>query len=169
MPIITTLPQADVDMTYVLKAHRYVLTKAAIENEFGIDLTFWLGDAKKIPIFINQISRQIYYYIYEHHFAEEKNLMQWALAKEIDWREILREAMLAQVEYALISSGNLVALQTGFNVEKGTMADLNKIRNLQVAVQVNQILGSAGILYSNSPKLLNYKMQFLGETIRLDY
>ena len=99
---VKTYPYTDENMEYDYDNHRYVLTDKCVLDELNIDLIMRLntrGSAvqqlqpKK---FLKRVSAIVYTQIYRHNINNE--VQEYILAKAPSARQIIKEAMLNQVE-----------------------------------------------------------------------
>ncbi len=155
LPTVLEAPISDDDIEYSIKAHKYRPTLKGISDRYGISLEApeHKGSKEQANLWLIMISRQVYGYISEFHFGSDKFFFEWMLAHRADWREAIKDALYAQIEYGLFTGGTKLALQQGVNTEKGTFIDPNILRGqLKVADNVHQILAEYGVLYSNTPE-----------------
>lgn len=134
-------PYNDEYMTYDYRAHKYRLTPFAVREMLAVSLEDRLNargmtDKAAAPVaFLRVISDEIYAYIYS---CNDKNLVQEFLAaKHPAARNILMEAMLAQVTYTLLNGD--VSNLSGIDIRKGMAMDkraLNEARIAPVAVDI---------------------------------
>lgn len=97
----TTYPLSDDSMVYDYTKHRYILTPQYVLNNLGIDLYEKMGGARTVNtttainvLLDNRISQKIYAMIYAH---QDKQLMEYVLAKSPSARKVLLEAMSEQL------------------------------------------------------------------------
>lgn len=128
-------PYNDEYMTYDERAHKYRLTPFAVREFLAVDLSDRLNargmtDKAAAPVaFLRVISDEIYAYIYS---CNVNNLVQEFLAaKHPAARNILMEAMLAQVTYTLLN-GDISAL-SGVDIRKGMVMDRNALKAARIA------------------------------------
>lgn len=101
-----TYPFDDADMTYSMATHRYTLTVDCVKRELGIDLGVALDSTDDLnpstlgSRTLEMISRHIYRFIYSANSAN-KNYTEYRLAKDANCRQVLKEAMLDEVFYAI--------------------------------------------------------------------
>lgn len=129
------LPFSDDAMTYSLADHRYVLTTGYVLEKTGIDLSkvldpgFSSQPQALANHFLDQVSSEIYTWIYE--FNQNNLFQEYMLAKSCDLREYLKRAMLEQVLY-MLKNGDL-SQYSGINVKSGQTIDQNIIVNASIA------------------------------------
>ena len=94
-------PLSDSEMIYDYTKHRYILTNDYVLNVLGIDLQAKMGGARAINAAsaINvlldvRVSMRIYSLIYSHN---DKQLVEYVLAKSPSAREMLKNAMGTQL------------------------------------------------------------------------
>lgn len=97
----TTYPLSDDAMVYDYTKHRYILTPQYVLNNLGIDLYEKMGGKRTVNtttainvLLDNRISFKIYSAIYAH---QDKQLMEYILAKSPSARKVLLEAMSNQL------------------------------------------------------------------------
>ncbi len=96
-------PFSDKYMTYDFTKHRYVLTNNFITEVLGIDLLSRMKIANVnsttiINSLLNRISSRVYDYLYRFN---ERDMIQYVVAKFPSAREIIKDAMSEQALYML--------------------------------------------------------------------
>lgn len=144
------LPFDDTAMTYDLTRHQYILDADYVYNEMGIDLLRDLNaqeDPKRSSIIERHLKRAsslIYNFIYSFNRNDNKDYVEFMLAKNIDWREPIQQALEEQV---IFMRPNPDTSQTrGVNLMKGTK--LQTKREDAISPLAQDILQNAGILYT---------------------
>lgn len=94
-------PLSDSDMIYDYDKHRYILTTEYALNRLGIDLVSKLGGVRAVNAAASvnalldvRISLRIYSILYAHN---DKQLLEYIIAKSPDARKVLMEAMGQQL------------------------------------------------------------------------
>ena len=94
-------PLSDNDMIYDYTKHRYILTTDYAINALGIDLVEKMGGVRAVnatgalnALLDIRLSLRLYSIIYSHN---DKELMEWILAKSPSARKVLLEAMSQQL------------------------------------------------------------------------
>src|SRR6056297_833552 len=155
----TTLPYDDKDMYYELDLRMYVLTKDACDDYLGVDLSenFNGGDIQ-MQRFIEELSEDIYEFVYDHTFVNSVKTKRYLMAKDENLRPIIKKALLYQLRYAFISSANLLKDMHGVHIEKAKALDLSQLRGkVNIAHQAIKVLSRSGLLYSGGSY---YKLSF---------
>lgn len=114
----TTYPLSDDAMVYDYTKHRYILTPEYVLNNLGIDLYEKMGGKRTVNtttainvLLDNRISFKIYSAIYAH---QDKQLMEYILAKSPSARKVLLEAMSNHL-LDLVTYGEEQVSQTTYN------------------------------------------------------
>ena len=137
-----TYPYSDADMEYNFQAHRYILTDSCVRRELNLDLALTLNTRGLIDRaaaaynFLNQISRDVYAYLYSLNVKND--LQEYLAAKHPNARRILRDAMLEQVLYVQIN-GDLTKV-AGIDVRKGTHISRGYLNRASIAPVAEQLL-----------------------------
>lgn len=145
-------PFSDKDLIYDYHKHQYVLTQTCVEEELGISLGTLNGaglsnKAKRAEIFLNKTSDVIYRQIYNRVQCE--CYFEWLLATCPRYRDILKMAMLAQVEY--FRNNGDIGLESGVNLKDGRAMEPVYLRGvMRISPDAYDILQNAGLFYSGS-------------------
>jgi len=142
---ITSIPLEDDDATYNKRVHRYVLTQDYILDTYGDNLDVDAGSSDKADVILNEISRQVYRWMYMQVLNNTRPILEYLIAKDTDRREALIQAMGEQYQYARTSGGNLVAHQSGINPETGVSISADSLARMVVSEEVKQTLDSMGM------------------------
>lgn len=144
-------PFSDEQMKYDFEEHRYILTKEYVLKRSGIDLSKVLKPGfidqpqQRVDNFLNQLSDEIYGWIYEHN--ADNDYQEYLLAKNPLLRNIIRNAMFQQVLYVLVN-GDL-NMYSGVNVKSGQIADQRKMVEAAIAPaakrELNKIIPGIGL------------------------
>lgn len=135
-------PFSDAQMVYNYQSHRYILTAECVRNELNMDLATTLNtrgvidSGTAVNSFLNQISRDIYAYIYSLNTYND--LQEYLAAKHPRARDFLRDAMLEQVLYVQIN-GDLTKM-SGIDMRKGAHIDRGYLRRASIAPVAEDIL-----------------------------
>lgn len=130
-----SFPYSADDMTYSTETHRYTLTNAYVLAKTGISLQQVLNpgmmsDPQQVSQFyLEQISKEIYEYIYETNSDNYKQ--EFLLAKHPALRKIIREAMLQQVLYVL--KGGDLGFYNGVNIKTGQILDPRQLQQVGIS------------------------------------
>lgn len=95
-------PFTDNNMVYDYTRHRYILTTEYLQNVLNIDISRFKGGTINaqgaITMLLNNISMQVYSYVYSHNSA---SVLRYIMAKFPSARDIIMEAMGQQALYVL--------------------------------------------------------------------
>ena len=146
-----SVPFNDEKLIYLEDIHQYVLNRDFASNRFGTDALSGYDD-NEWDILTRQLSDNIYCFIYSFKTGiEEHDKMEYELAKNQWFREILAEALLSQFEYANTTNGDIVQLQHGINLNADKSLDISKLRGeLMIATKAYIKLYYGGLLTSVS-------------------
>jgi hypothetical protein len=145
------MPYNDDNLIYDVDLHAYVITPKAVENNLGENIEIAYGGLEKAQIQLKNNSRKLYSWLYSQINISSKKLVEYRLAMDVNYRDVIFQALLAQVEYALESSADTLGSQHGINVEKGTAMNIRDLRDERlVSAQAIQTLRSAGLLYTGT-------------------
>lgn len=164
-----TYPYNDNKMTYNLAEHRYALNPQYVTDKTGIVLQNVLRSAMDNNVsasaerFVDFISRHFYGYIYRNIPTANRNIIEYALAKCPELRDIIAQCMVNEVEYALSEGG--FWNKSGVNIAKGSVMDLSTLRDTRVVSYDTQSL-----LWSPVPSL-PYPIMYRGiiATLRTEW
>lgn len=157
-------PFDDNKLDYDFDQHRYILSKNFIDSRYP---SFDKGiDSEKFNELVNEVSDNIYLYIYAHKTGiEEYDKMEYELAKNQYYREWLAEALIRQFEYATTTAGDVVHKQHGIDINNDKVIELSNLRNeLFVSYKSILILQSHGFL-----EMTSHNSDFTYEKWRIDY
>lgn len=146
--------------------HRYILNRDYIINYYGENKfdreNKWLELA-------NQLSDNVYTFIYSFKQGRLNfDQMEYELACNQFYREVLRDVLLWQYEYAMTTGGDLIQLQHGYNPTSEKMNKVEELRNeLMISTKGYLRLKSVGLLESTFRKEL--PNDFYEETYRKEY
>lgn len=154
-------PYNDNKLEYDFDQHRYKLTTGFITSRYK-DVA--LND--KIDELIEAVSDNVYLYIYSFKTGyQEFNKMEYELAKNQYFREWIAEALIRQFEYAYSTSGDVVNLQHGIDINNNKNIKIEDIRNeLLVSYKTILILQQHDMLLST----VDYT-EYDDEKWRVDY
>lgn len=131
---MSTLPFDDQYIKYDYKKHKYTLTKECVLDELGINLDTRLNVSRNdnqsaaADIALRQISTHLYNFIYAR--TGNKQYIELLLAKYEPCRELLKECLLNEVQYA-ITNGQFWNY-AGVNLSDGAVIDTNALRGARV-------------------------------------
>lgn len=157
-------PYTDTDMVWNEDRHRYILTIAAVDNEYNVSFVAFAGNIENAESLLREISADMYKYVYRYNRRAEKKrrAVEHLLAKNGDLREVIRDAMLDMVR-ALIRGGYTLQKDLSWvNPERGTVLDLSNIPS--IAPDAQELLLSSGILHKGE-----YTYSINDDDYRADY
>lgn len=137
-------------MTYDKTTHRWYLTVEETK-ELG-DIATEYGSNEIAERELKSQARAVYLWIYNRVPFGNKDVLELTLAKDEKYKPMLKEALLAQLEYDLKSGGNEVTKQTGINFQSGSVIPRSLQKERQVSIETQQIIENASstvnILYA---------------------
>lgn len=104
--LMSNYPKSANDMIYNFEEHMYVLTADYVKNKTGVDLILHINDmyvtdkTTAVNRILEKISLQIYSFVYSFN-SRYNDYQEYLMAKSQKAREILRRAMLLQLEYVM--------------------------------------------------------------------
>jgi len=110
----------DEEMYYDIKKHQYILTPAAMENNYSISLQDTLDtdgavDPQAVPqMFLRRVSEAVYSYIYL--FSTNKRVTEYRISLP-EFREGIKEAMM-ELAYSVLLTNTDPSLQWSGNNNK---------------------------------------------------
>lgn len=113
------------EMFYDELSHRFVLTPKAVLNNLGENLETRLNKKRAnneenvAQNVLNQISFEIYSYIYAH--TQYEDFIEQVIRYDDQARKIVKDAMLQQVAYTLVNGS--LNLYGGVDIRKGVKMD----------------------------------------------
>ena len=125
-------------MTYNKENHRWHLDLSDTED-FGNVVAEYGTEANAI-IQLKLQSMVVYNYIYNRIPSQNKDLIEYLLAKDARFKPGLTEALKAQLMYDLSSGGNDVVNQIGIDFKSGGAMPRSRQIQSQVSPLVEQIL-----------------------------
>jgi len=150
----TVFPYNDEDMVYDLDLRMYILTVDACDDYIGDNLNgeeYFDGNTKKYDRFREEVSEDIYEYIFSHTHASSVKTKRYVMAKDVSIRETIKKALKYQLRYNVRSSANILKDMHGVNIEKGKALSLSSIRGkIGIAPQAHNVLARSGMLYTGS-------------------
>lgn len=157
-------PFDDEKLIYDKDLHKYLLKQEYAKSFFGEEIS--TKGEKEWRILQLSFSDNIYSFIYSFKATElEYDIMEYNLATNKIYREVLAEALINQCEYALTSNGDTVNLQHGVSVAAGKTTDINVLRGeLMIAPKAYIKLHARGLLATT-----NINMSFDYSNYRKDY
>lgn len=157
-------PYDDEKLIYDKDIHKYLLKQDYAKAFFGEEIGN--KSEKEWKILQLSFSDNIYSFIYSFKSNElEYDIMEYDLATNKYYREVLAEVLINQCEYALTSNGDTVNLQHGVSVAAGKTTDLTILRGeLLIAPKAYIKLHARGLLGTT-----NTIMDFDYSKYRKDY
>lgn len=156
-----TLPYSDKEMRYDMNCHRYVLTETGVANGLNLvlknelNMTGSMNEANEINNFLDEVSEDIYEYIYSH--SSNRMITEYLLAKKQQYREAIKSAMLKQAKYMKLN-GN-IGDESGLNFLDGRYMEYDQIDGRRISMRARTVLANAGLLYSG-PLILRMPVKF---------
>jgi hypothetical protein len=95
-------------MQYNKTLHQYILTEDDIRDGLGVELTSYLGDDKEVPIFLREVSSDLYTWFYSKMLRTNVPLVEYILATDDEYKEAVYTALLAQAR-KMLRSGSQIA------------------------------------------------------------
>ena len=129
-------------MLYDTTTHRWHLEIDDATELYG-DISKRYGSLEKAERELKKQARTVYLWIYDKIPMENKNFVEYTLAKDTAIKEVLKEALLSQLEYDLETGGNAVGKQIGVDFSNGGSMSRGRIAKSQVSIEVQQILENA--------------------------
>lgn len=135
-------PYDNEQMTYDRSRHQYILTIGYVRDELGIDLPARLNvaqsdDPQKAAAYrLTQVSNEIYSYIYAH--SSNAEMQEFYAAKLESTRTIIRDAMLEQLSYELVSGA--LSMFSGVNIKTGQQMDRQKLKEAVIGFDAQKML-----------------------------
>jgi len=150
----TIFPYNDDEMVYDLDLRMYILTDVACNDYIGDDLIgeeYFNGNTTKYDRFREEISEDIYEYIFSYTHVTSVKTKRYIMAKNPDLRESIKQALKYQLRYNVRSSANILKDMHGVNIEKGKALALSSIRGrVGFSPQAHNVLARNGLLYTGS-------------------
>jgi hypothetical protein len=128
-------------MTYNKYTHRWHLDISDTEDLGNVVEEY--GNETSTVMQLKLQSLVVYNYIYNRIPLENKDLVEYLLAKDSRFLNPLKEALLAQLMYDLASGGNDVVNQIGIDFKSGGQMMRSRQVQSQVSPLVEQILMNA--------------------------
>lgn len=143
-------PYSDNDMVYDYDKHRYILTNDCVKRELNLNLEAELNKegtsnpANEVNAFLDEISFQVYNYIYSH--AQNQKVAEYRCAKNPGLRTSLKDAMVKQVKYVYINGD--IANESGIDFARGSAMRLEDMRGGRaIGTYTHYVLANCGLLY----------------------
>lgn len=140
-------PYNDEHFEYKENLHQYELTQKAVYDEFGSNGFGKLIESER-DIILKDVRKMIYRLLADYN-RTSYDVIEYKIAKknyrgQYQAREDLKNAMLEQVRYAVISGGDLLSSMHGVNLKTGTYIDgfAEMRRKLKISDEVKSILKS---------------------------
>ena len=160
-----TLNDGDVynGMTYSTKTHRFTLTIDAVKDATGSNpSTDWGTDdlANKV---LEKVSKTVYSTMYTKVPNDTRILLEYKIAKDLDARDAIKEAMLAHYDSVLVHAIDISSAGNGINEETGTVINRETLYDARVSVETESIMDAYGLLNKR------YSWRVSRDDIRADY
>jgi len=139
----------DVDMTYNLEEHYYILSTIAVQTRLNINLEEELGGLDNATVFLWDIADKLHQYIWA--YIRTVNAPFWKFrmyTNSLEERLGIKKAMLAMVRYAINDEGDMVGDQTGLNIVAGQKVSLEELRGrIEISANTEETLYNYELLY----------------------
>lgn len=134
------MPTSDTLWTYNLTKHRWIPTiLGASEQE---DITKVYGDNEtNVNRQLDSISRSVYNWAYARANSMNKNLIEYLFAFEM--ADVIKEAIMAQLEADVSQGFNDVKNIHGTNAETGMIMNRRELAQMSICLEAQQILLNA--------------------------
>ncbi len=158
------VPFDDTDMVYDSTKHRYKLTIDAVDNEFNVSFVAFALSVENAESLLREISADLYKFIYQYNRRAEKKrkAVEHALAKNLDWRDTIKDSMLDMVRATIRGGYSLQKDLAWVNPETGIVFDMSNIP--AIAPDAIENLFGMGILFKGE-----YSYQIDADDYRADY
>lgn len=152
-------PFDDEFLIYDVKRHRYLLNKDYIVNIYGETSNLIIDDKKWIQL-QNDLSDNVYSFIYSFKQGRENyDHMEYELANNQFYREVLSDVLLWQYQYAITTGGDTIQLQHGFNPASEKMNKVEDLRNeLMISTKGYLKLHEVGLLENTFRENFDYSL-----------
>lgn len=131
-------------MQYDNTSHRWHLTiedtREIIENIESV-----YGSREKAERELKAQSRSVYYWIFNRIPTQNKDIVEYTLAKDSRIQKDLKEVLIAQLEYDLKTGGSAIDKQSGIDFKNNSQMPRSRIAESQISIQAEQILENAGV------------------------
>jgi hypothetical protein len=131
-------------LKYNFDSHQYEVTIDGVKSELNIDLVKELGSYQEAEVFVRQVSRRLYTWLYSYIRREGIRVVEKRIADNFDpdnfglpYREGIEMALYAQVEYMINFDGDL---------EAQAQADKDKL----CGVEARQVLHYYGLAHKGT-------------------
>ena len=95
-------------MLYDLKLHQYLLTEDDIRDYLGVELVSYLGNDQEVPIFLREVSSDLYAWFYSKMVRTNVPIVEYILATNDEYKEAIQSALVAQAR-KMLRSGSQIA------------------------------------------------------------
>lgn len=165
-----TYPYDDEYLVYDYDEHRYILTPKAVLDKLNLNLIERLNvggavNRERMPYqFLDEISDIVYTEIY--NYSSQPEIQEYQIAKLPSARKVIMQAMLKQVDYALVNG--FLDQYSGIDLKKNSKVD--GLSGRYLAPRAKSIL-SKPLLESKVPLLYagKYAMIFKPDYEKLGY
>jgi hypothetical protein len=161
----------DVDMTYDLEEHYYILSAIAVQQRLNINLEDELGGLDEANVFLHDIADKLHQYIWAYIRSVNRPFWRWRMyANEVEERTGIKKAMLAMVRYAINDEGDMVGDQTGLNIVAGQKVSLEELRGrIEISANAEETLYNYDLLYGGLNHWSLYAANESGAVEGVDY
>jgi hypothetical protein len=134
------------DLTWNDKWEHFQLTLDSVKNEVGLNLEEVKGDHENANIFLNELARIVYGYLYKKKTAGLNEKLRYYLKYEKRARKIIWQSMIDMIKYAMVGGGNIVGYQPAVNPNESTILDIREMRDERIVSFVMDSLLKSGKL-----------------------
>ena len=139
----------DLDMTYNLEEHYYILSVLAVQERLNINLEKELGGLDNATVFLWDIADKLHQYIWAYIRTQNQKFWRFRMyTNSLEERLGIKKAMLAMVRYAINDEGDMVGDQTGLNIVAGQKVSLEELRGrIEISANTEETLYNYELLY----------------------
>jgi hypothetical protein len=162
---------SDLEMTYNLEEHYYILSPLAVQTRLNINLEDELGGLDNATVFLWDIADKLHQYIWA--YIRTVNTPFWRFrmyTNSLEERLGIKKAMLAMVRYAINDEGDMVGDQTGLNIVQGQKVSLEELRGrIEISANAEETLYNYDLLYGGLNHWSLYAANESGAVEGVDY
>lgn len=143
----------DTYMVYDYDIHNYTFTNKLIQDKLNENLELKLGGTLQANIFREDVMNFIKDFIVDYGISynkkETRQQIEWLIADNFDGeREALQRAYVEFIRYAFNDEGDMLGIQTGLNVIKGQVVDVEKLRgDIELSSRLTRVLRNSKLLF----------------------
>jgi hypothetical protein len=143
----------DTYMKYNYAIHAYTFTNRLIQDKLNVDLVDRLNGTNEANTFREDVMYFIKDFLVDYgvsyNINETRKQIEWLIADNFDGeRTAIQRAYVEFVRYALNDEGDLLGVQTGLNVIKGQIVDIEKLRgDIELSSRLTRVLRNSKLLF----------------------